>query len=274
MLARKGFRVAVIDGVDLEESVFLTGDRISVGSGPGDDLRLGGARIVPGHLVFARSGSGDGWEYFTSGSGEVEVDRGNPRTGPVRAGLTMSLGPDTRIRVTREPLPAALAESGGDGKKEIPLVIALPIMAAFVVGFGLYVQMLASGGSQSGPALQTERWLADLPNYGQALDECLEAAGAATASRVPAGDPDAPFRAYSAATLSDPERLPDLRLALGREIRSLIVSTHLMAGEGRYAEAADTIRRVPAMLPTGAAPCPINSAARADFATLDRRANR
>jgi hypothetical protein len=186
----------------------------------------------------------------------------------------MTLGPDTRLRVTREPLPPELAASGSAEKKEIPLVIALPAMAACLVGFALYVQMLTSDGAQQGPALQTERWLTDLPNYGQALDVCLEAAGAATASRVPAGDPDAPFRAYSAAKVSESDRLPELRLALGRQVRSLIVDTHLMVSEGRYAEAADTIRRVPPMLPTGTAPCPISAAARVDFATLDRRANR
>jgi len=274
MFARKAFRVEVIDGVDLEESIFLTGDRISVGSGPADDLKLGGARIVPGHLVFARSEKGEGWEYFTSGSGEVEVDRGNPRTGPVRAGLTMTLGPDTRLRVTREPLPSELAGSGSEEKKEIPLVVALPIMAVCLVGFGLYVQMLASGDAEGGLSLQTQRWLTDLPDYGQALDVCLEAAGAATASRVPSGDPDASFRAYSAAKVTDPDRLPELRLALGRQVRSLIVDTNIMASEGRYADAAEQIRRVPPMLPTGTAPCPINSAARTDFATLDRWANR
>ncbi len=273
MLKQKGIKAEVVEGVDLEEAVFLTGERVSVGSGPDDTLRLGGARIVPGHVVFARAENGRGWEYFTSGAGEVEISSGNPRTGPARPGLTFRLGADTVLKLTRQALPAELLETGGEEKKEIPLVIALPIMAAVAIGFGVYVNALTSGGSTGATGLRTAPWLTDLPAYGRALDVCLQAAGADTAQRVPVGAPDAAFRAYSAAAAEAREGdLPDLRLALGRQVRSLIVDAHLLAGEGHFAEAAETLRRVPPMLPTGNETCPINTAARADFSVFQRRA--
>ena len=275
MFGAKAFRVEVIDGVDLEEAIFLTGERVTIGSGQDDNLRLGGARIVPGHVVFAKSEAGKGWEYFTSGAGEVEISSGNPRTGPVKAGVTMTLGPDTVIKITREALPEELQEAAEDEKKEIPLSIALPVMAVFVVAFVIYIQILTGGGGNSGPGLRTQTWLTNLPNYGQALDVCLEAAGPETVERVPAGAPDAAFRAYSAAVVQGREAdLPDLRLALGRQVRAMIVDAHLLLRENRFAEAADTLSAVPAMLPTGHAACPINSAARADFSVLERRASR
>ena len=275
MLTQKGIKVEVVEGVDLEESVFLAGERVSVGSGADDALRLGGGRIVPGHVVFARSETGRGWEYFTSGAGEVEVSSGNPRTGPVRPGLTFRLGADTVLKITREALPADLRDRGGDAKKEIPLAIALPVMAACVIGFGVYVQALTGGGSAAATALRTTPWLTDLPGYGRALDTCLEAAGADTAQRVPADAPDAAFRAYSAAAAAGRTgALPELRLALGRQVRSLIVDAHLLAGEGRFAEAAATLRDVPPMLPTGSETCPITSAARADHSVFRHRADR
>ncbi|RDC75291.1 hypothetical protein DLJ49_00620 [Rhodovulum sp. 12E13] len=273
MLKQKGIRAEVVEGVDLEEAMFLTGDRVSVGSGPDDTLRLGGARIVPGHVVFARAENGRGWEYFTSGAGEVEISSGNPRTGPARPGLTFRLGADTVLKLTREALPAQLRETGEEERKEIPLVIALPIMAAVAIGFGVYVNALTSGGSREATGLRTAPWLTDLAAYGRALDVCLEAAGAETTQRVPAGAPDAAFRAYSAAAAAGLEGdLPDLRLALGRQVRSLIVDAHLLAGAGHFSEAAETLRRVPPMLPTDNETCPINTAARADFSVFQRRA--
>ena len=275
MFGAKAFRVEVIDGVDLEEAIFLTGERVTIGSGPDDSLTLGGARIVASHVVFAKAENGKGWEYFTSGAGEVDISSGNPRTGPVKAGVTMTLGPDTVIKITREALPEELQDAAEDEKKEIPLAVALPVMAVFVVGFVIYIQILMGGGGDGGPAFRTQTWLTNLPSYGRALDICLEAAGPETVARVPAGAPDAAFRAYAAAVVQGAEAdLPELRLALGRQVRSEIVDAHLLVREGRFAEAADTLQAVPAMLPTGQAACPINSAARADFSVLDRRADR
>ncbi|CAN0606640.1 unnamed protein product, partial [Ectocarpus sp. 12 AP-2014] len=49
-LAPKGLRAEVTEGIDLENAVMLIGQRVTVGSGPGDTLRLGAADIVPGHL--------------------------------------------------------------------------------------------------------------------------------------------------------------------------------------------------------------------------------
>jgi hypothetical protein len=275
MFGKKVFQVEVIDGVDLEEKTYLTGDRVSVGSGGDDDLRLGGGRIVPGHVVFARSENGKGWEYFTSGAGEIEISKGNPRTGPVRAGLTMRLGPDTRIKITREPLPPELADEGGDEPKEIPLAVALPVMAVFAVGFAFYVQMLTSDGPQDTSGLQTAAWLTDMQGFGRNLDVCLAAAGPETNVLVPADAPDANFRAYSLATVEGTEEeVGALRLTLGRAVRRQIVDAHLLVDQNRFGDAADELRDVLAMLPTGNAACPINSAVRSDFSVLQRRADR
>ena len=65
-LAPKGFRAEVTEGIDLEHGIMLTGQRVTVGSGPGDTLRLGASDVVPGHLTFEKRADGKGWEYFTS----------------------------------------------------------------------------------------------------------------------------------------------------------------------------------------------------------------
>jgi hypothetical protein len=276
MFARKALRAEITEGVDLEEGAFLTGERLSVGTGPEDDLRLGGAGIVPGHVVFAKGEKGV-WEYFTSGAGSVEVSSGNPRTGRLRPGMTFRMGPDTVMKVTRAVPPAELAETGaaGEGAKEIPLAVALPVMALFVIGAGVAAQMMSGGGRDAETVFATAPWLAELPRYGAALDRCLERAGEGAVPRVPRDAPDAAFHAYAAARAEGrADALAELRLALGRQVRSEIVDAHLLVQEGRYGDAAATLRRVPPMLPTGNDPCPINAAARADASALERRAER
>ncbi|MGB3314752.1 MAG: hypothetical protein WBB85_10095, partial [Albidovulum sp.] len=150
----KVLRAEVTGGIDLESGVLLTGDRITIGTGPGDDLRLGAQNVVAGHLTLQRAKTGGQWEYFSSDRGHTAVSKGNPRTGPVRPGLTFVLGGETRIEILSVPAPADMekADAGGSGTT-VPLTVALPLMGAMLVAFSLYIGAL-SGGTESGSGLR------------------------------------------------------------------------------------------------------------------------
>ena len=270
-LSPKILRADVTEGVDIERGVFLDGERITIGSGPGDDLRLGAAGIAPGHLTFTRREGKGGWEYFTSDTGETLVDRGNPRTGAVRAGMWFRLGPETRIDIARVPLPDSMKAAPGAGEKtEVPLTVALPLMALMLAGFGFYLTSIGRDDAGGGATLATAGYFVGSVPLEPALDTCLEAAtaGGAAPLRVPASSPDALFRSYLAAP-SDA-----IRSELTERVRGLVAEAHLLAYEGRFGDASDRLRRIEHVLPIDRGACPVLSAARADLALLELRARR
>lgn len=272
LFAPKILRVEVTEGIDLESGVYVTGDRITVGTGPADTLRLGAGDIAAEHLTLIRREDGKGWEYFTSDRGVTQIDKGNPRTGAVRAGMWFRLGNETRVDIKRVPMPPELAEAapGDEGKQEVPLALALPIMALMLAAFGWYFMSLQGGGS-SAATLRTQGWYlgADIE---PAIDACLAAgldpADPHTARAVPTNSPSANFRRYLAT--QDAETKGDLITT----VRRTIVDSHLLANEGRYDDAAQSLRSLERVLPVGDGDCPVLDAARTDLAIYELRAQR
>ncbi|MEM8631809.1 MAG: hypothetical protein AAGF74_11265 [Pseudomonadota bacterium] len=273
LFAPKILRAEVIEGIDLESGAYLTGDRLTIGAAADDTLQLGAAGIVPGHLTLERRRDGKGWEYFSSDRGLTEVGRGNPRTGAVRAGLRFRLGPDTHLEILRVPAPDELRKDAGASaeKTEVPLWLALPIIAAMLGAFMVFFIAMTQGNDRTSGPLRTQAWyLGDRP-LEPAMALCLEAA-TPPVGQVPTTAPDATFRRYFAAT-SDPART-----ATAGELTDLIhaglVRAHLLAKEGLYQEAADELRVFETILPVGDVPCPILQASRSDLAAFQLRARR
>ncbi|MEM9477391.1 MAG: hypothetical protein AAGA71_19035 [Pseudomonadota bacterium] len=273
MFAPKILRVEVTEGIDLESGVYVTGDRITIGTGPGDTLSLGAGDIAAEHLTLIRREDGKGWEYFTSDRGITQIDKGNPRTGSVRAGMWFRLGNETRIDIKRVPMPPELAKAatGDEGKQEVPLVVALPIMALMLAAFGWYFMSLQGGGS-SAASLRTTGWYLGTADIEPAIDACLasglDPTDPASARAVPANVPSADFRRYLAT--QDAETKSNLIAT----VRRTIVDSHLLANEGRFGDAARGLRSLERILPVGDGDCPVLEAARTDFAIYQLRAER
>lgn len=278
-LSPKVLRIEVTEGIDLESGAILTGDRITVGSGPNDTLKLGAANVVAEHLTLIRQPGSKSWEYFTSDRGQSAVDKGNARTGTVRPGMWFRLGTETRLDILRVPAPADLDNSAKtEGKKEIPLTVALPVMAAMMVAFALYIASMGSGSDNNGASLRTAGWFIGATPLDPALDECLETglqkSLTEAAQRVEQSAPDALFRAYVALQPTDPERALAVRDELAIQLHKMIAQAHFLAHENRHAEASQTLRRMENVLPIGIGNCPILSAARYDLAVLEMQAER
>ncbi len=260
----------VTGGIDLESRVLLTGDRVTVGSAPGDGLRLGARNIVGAHLTFQRQKGSDAWEYFSSDRGHTAVDKGNPRTGPVRPGMFFVLGGETRIDIVKTDAPADLAtRAKGEKGKTVPLGVALPMMGLMVVGFALYMGSLAGGGSDRS-TLRTTPWFDGSAALEPAIETCLASGLSPEARALTPGtnatEPDALFRAALASDGGE-----KARANLAAKVRGLIADSHLLAHENRLLEASRTLRRLEYVLPVGNGDCPILSAARLDLAILELR---
>lgn len=273
-LTAQGLKIEVTEGVDLESSTFLTGERVTVGSGAGDNLQLGSSSVVSEHLTFIRQPGAKTWEYFTSDRGRTAVDRGNPRTGTVRAGMWFRLGADTRIDVLRAPAPQT-EDAGTDPaeKKEIPMAIALPIMGLMMLAFGMILFALNSDSKRSGASLKTAGWFVGRQAIEPSLDVCLntgiEQSKSLLPVRVSKTAPDALFQEYIIVQDSDPARAGEVYEELTLSIKKDIAKAHFLANEKDYLQAADTLRRLENVLPVGTGKCPILSATRSDLATLE-----
>lgn len=272
-LAPKGLRAEVTEGIDLENAVMLIGQRVTVGSGPGDTLRLGAADIVPGHLTFERRADGRGWDYFTSDRGVTQVDKGNPRTGPVRAGMWLRLGRETRIDLARAPLPAApVGEKPDAGEPAtVPMPIALGVLGAIVVGALFATGGLSGGTSES--SYRTAQWAAGAGDLTSALQECLSKT--VTPNRAVAeNDPASAFWRVMTQRNSDPTAASSARSDLTGEIREILAAAHLLSLENKDLEASQALRRLEYVLPVGAENCPILTASRFDLALMEVRGSR
>jgi hypothetical protein len=272
-LFNKGLRAEVTEGIDLEYGITLSGKRVTVGSGPTDDLRLGAADIVPGHLIFERRADGKGWEYFTSDSGRTQVDRGNPRTGTVRPGMWFRLGSETRLELSRTALPAETVTNGEtDGPKTIPLTIALPAMGIMVIGALFLVTALGDRGAGD-LSLQTAGWVAGSSTLEDAVDACLQTT-LTPARAIAESDPASPFWRSVTFRDTDPARAEVARAELIGSIREALASAHLLSRENKNIEASKALRRLEYVLPVGSADCPILTASRFDLAVFELRGSR
>ncbi len=273
LFAPKGLRAEVTEGIDLENAVTLTGQRVTVGSGPGDTLRLGAADIVPGHLTFERRADGRGWDYFTSDRGITQVDKGNPRTGQVRAGMWLRLGRETRIDLAKAPLPTApVGETPDKGEPTtVPLPVALGVLGAIVVGALVATGSLSSATSEK--TYRTSQWAAGVGDLTAALDACLSKT--VTPNRaVAANDPAAAFWRVMTLRNSDADAANAAHDDLQSEIREILADAHLLSLENNDLEASQTLRRLEYVLPVGAENCPILTASRFDLALMEVRGSR
>ncbi len=272
-LAPKGFRAEVTEGIDLEQGVTLTGQRITIGSGPHDTLRLGAADVVPGHLTFEKRADGKGWDYFTSDRGVTQVDRGNPRTGLVRSGMWLRLGRETKIDLQRAAVPAApKGEVGDAAPTTVPLPVALGAMAAMAAVAAVFVIGSNSGGS-GGVSLKTTRWVTGAADLAPALEGCLKETTLPSRA-VAANDPASPFFRVMEYRRTDPARASQAEAELEGKIREILASAHFLSRENKPLEASGTLRRLEYVLPVGVANCPILSASRFDLALLEVRGSR
>ncbi len=272
-LTAKMLRAEVTGGIDLESGILLTGERITIGTGPGDDLRLGAQNVVAGHLTLQRARGGGQWEYFTSDRGHTAVSKGNPRTGPVRPGLSFVLGGETRIDILSVPAPADMQKADATGTgTAVPLTVALPLMGAMLVAFALYIGTL-SGGTVGSGGLRTTPWFEGTSGVEAALGTCLASGlspeAQALGSAATKGQPDALFRAYLAAENAAPGRRSELKADLASQVLGLIADAHLLLRENKALEASRSLRRLEYVLPVGNGDCPILSAARLDLAILE-----
>ncbi|NNE81503.1 MAG: hypothetical protein HKN18_14645 [Silicimonas sp.] len=269
----KGLRAEVTEGIDLEQGVTLTRGRIIVGSGPGDDLRLGAGDVVPGHLTFEKRADGKGWEYFTSDRGQVQIDRGNPRTGMVRAGMWFRLGSETRIDIHRVATPVEVPDTADDdAPKTIPLPLALTIMGAMAAAALGMVSILTSGGS-SNLSLQTEPYVTGAKDLDPLVATCLEATGAPGRLVAPA-DPASPFWRVMAYRGQDPAKETLAKGDLTASVRKILAEAYFLSTENKPQEASEALRRLEYVLPVGTARCPILAASRFDVALLEMRGSR
>ena len=265
----KGLRAEVTEGIDLEQGITLTGDRITIGTGPADDLRLGARDIVPAHLTLQKRLDGKGWEYFTSDRGATLLDKGNPRTGPVRPGMWFRLGAETRIDLQR--VPAAVEEASESGEKTtVPMPIAIGIMG--VICLVALAGVAGFGSSKQSGGLRTAGWYAGTMEMEPALAVCL-------AQEIPvpitlaATDPDAAFWTAKLATDPAGDTATETHRQLTRAIRDNLAEAHLLFQEDKYLEASRALRRLEYVLPLGRAECPILEASRVDVALLELLAN-
>ncbi len=275
ILAPKGLRAEVTEGIDLEQSVLLTGARVTIGSGPDDDLRLGAADVVQGHLTLERRADGTGWDYFASDRGVTTVEGGNPRTGQVRPGMTIGLGRETQISLLRTTLPPTESRTQDDS---VPTTVPLPTALALLGGLAVvaFVALTALGGGSgqgSGLSLRTTALVTAPRAVEEALETCLET-DRSPRRAVAADDPAYAFWQTIAHRETDPTRANLASGELAAEIRELLTDAHLLAREGRPLEASATLRRLEYVLPLGASPCPILTASRFDLALLELRGSR
>ena len=272
-LAPKGLRAEVTEGIDLEQGATLTGQRITIGSGPNDTLRLGAADVVPGHLTFERRADGKGWDYFTSDRGATQVDRGNPRTGLVRSGMWLRLGRETKIELQRAALPAApKGEASDEASKTVPMPLALGAMVG-MAAIAAFIVVGLGDSSSGGVKFRTTPWVTGAADLGPALEDCLKETslpGRAVASN----DPASPFFRVMEYRQTDPARASQAQKELQESIRELLAKSHFLSRENMLLEASDTLRRLEYVLPVGVAKCPILSASRFDLALLEVRGSR
>ena len=273
-LGPKGFSIEVTEGIDLERTLLLSGQRVTVGAGPGDDLRLGARDVVSGHITFERRKDGKGWEFFTSDRGVTAVDRGNPRTGAVRPGMWFRLGHETRIDIRRAAVPdeIEIGTSGGDQPKTVPLGVALPamgLMALAAVGFVVF----AGAGQTDTGGMRTTGWVDRSAAIEPAVERCLASAGARGRTISP-DDPSSAFWRTVSLRQSDPAAARRAEADLIREVRAILTEAHFLARENMASDASEALRRMEYVLPVGLTDCPILSASRFDLALLELRGNR
>lgn len=263
----KGFAAEVSEGIDLESRITLSGDRITIGNGSLDDLCLGAGDIVPAHLTFQRRPDGK-WDYFTTGRAETQIDKGNNRTGRVRAGMWFKIGRETKITIKRAEVVVD-ETTPKDSATTIPMSIVVPVILG-MLALAVLFMMASQSDTDDASGLRTSAWFTGQADLSEALDICLSHDLAppayATASAI-----DGAFWVYMGA--SDSATRAQARTQLLDTIRKTLSETHLLSNENKGVDASNTLRRIEYVLPLERLSCPILSAARVDIALLEMRGN-
>jgi len=271
LFGKKGLRIEVVDGIDIESGVTLSGDKVTIGTGPGDTLRLGEADVVPAQVTFQRKGAD--WDYFVSDRGRTVISRGHPRAGRLAAGQEFRLGGSARLVVKRTDAPAAAATTGAPDKTTIPLVIVLPVLALIVLGVFALMTALRREDS-AGPLLATTRWFTKAEPLDAALDACLAVADPLDGVPVARTAPDWAFRTWAAAADKTAAEALAARADLLATVDDAIARAHFLHGAGENAQASELYRRIEYAIPLGTRSCPILAATRRDLAVLELMGNR
>jgi hypothetical protein len=270
LFGKKGLRIEVVDGIDIESGVTLSGDKVTIGTGESDTLRLGEADVVPAQVTLQRKGSD--WDYFVSDRGRTVISRGHPRAGRLAAGQEFRLGGSARLVVKRTDA-APPAAAGAPEKTTIPLVIVLPVLALIVLG--VFAAMSALRREETaGPLLATSRWFTRAEPLDAALDACLAVAGTQDGVPVARTAPDWAFRSWAAAPDKTAPEAQAARADLLAFVEDAIARAHFLHDAGENAEASELYRRIEYAIPLGTRSCPILAATRRDLAVLELMGNR
>ncbi len=265
----KGFKIEVVDGIDIESAITLNGEKMTVGTGAGDTLRLGEADVVPAQLTFQMRGGA--WEYFVADRGRTVVKGGHPRAGKVAVGQEYALGGSARLKVIRTEAPEPITPPNPDGtpaapvKKTIPLAVALPVLGLFVLGALAVAQLVQP--AREVQQLATTRWFVQAEPLADALASCLAGAADLPDQAVARSAPDWAFRA---ALRGDPAADG----ALQATVTEMIAEAHFLHDGGDSGAAADLYRRMENVIPVGNRECPILAATRRDLAVMEMAARR
>jgi len=270
LFGKKGLRIEVVDGIDIESGVTLSGDKVTIGTGPGDTLRLGEADVVPAQVTLQRKGAD--WDYFVSDRGRTVISRGHPRAGRLAPGQEFRLGGSARLVVKRTDAPPPAA-TGTPEKTTIPLAIVLPVLALIVLGVFALMTALRREDSVA-PLLATTRWFTKAEPLDAALDTCLAAADPLDGVPVARTAPDWAFRSWAAAADKAAPAALAARADLLATVEDAIARAHFLHDAGENAQASELYRRIEYAIPLGTRSCPILAATRRDLAVLELMGNR
>ena len=263
--------VEVTRGLDLEHRVYLTDNRVTVGSATTDSLQISDQQTVSEQLVFEKGDGEKKWSFYTNDSADALNSLGNTRAGTVKNGLVFSLSPYTQVTVRNIPMPDELKAAQAATKKEVPLSVALPGLTAIGFVFLFVSGSIGAVPTDTAPNLRTEGWYNAPALFSRALEPCLETArNMSTARLVPKASDEAPFQIWLAAARqgsSEKAALAPLRQQIGR----VIVDAQLSIQQGAYSDAIARLQDIERHLPVSAKGCPVNAAIQSDISKLNAR---
>lgn len=257
----------VIDGpVDMGRMVWLTGDRVVIGSDRSADLRLEGPGILPRHLILTRQVREKGafdwirdaqesaWVFSLEGDAQNTLNGATaPRSGEMTDKTVIGLGGYTRLALASEPVGASAPPEVQDAVRRLPvpmddywaylaLLVAVTLIA--IVGGVFVVRDTLSAEEAPRPrSLFIDRMFSE--SGGQTMQARLDAEIA--------------------------------RCSLGsarvtEEARGSLLHAKLLRDQGDRAGAANEMRRLDGILTR--AGCPMLAAVRCDTVQLTYPGNR
>ena len=187
--------------------------------------------------------------------------------------MWLRLGRETRIDLTRAPLPVTPAGKSPDAQPAtVPMPVALGLMGAMAAAV-LFVTMGLGNRGSAAAGLRTTPWVTGAADLAPALESCLSETNA-PGRAVAATDPASAFWRVMAFRSTDPARAREAEQELASKVREILASAHFLFREDKDLQASETLRRLENVLPVGVAACPILAASRFDLALLELRGSR